>query len=231
MPEKQQSPLLSSTESRGANPAGNVFSQRFPYSSFKTSCSAAKITGGTGFDDVFCYAPVAPVVELSSAVLGRDGCLNFFAGPTDNQFSAKLNFYDVHYNSTHVMGTTGGNTADMIESLELTAAKRINPAVMSICGIQGIQEMEQVNFDQMFLGVTSYFDGVGFSCGVAEEAALKRTVMGRSEQVIVLMDSSKVGLKSTYTICGLKDVDGVVSDGQLPDSFLEECEKFGVSVY
>ena len=34
------------------------------------------------------------------------------------------------YNSTHVMGTTGGNTADMIESLELTAAKRIDPAVM-----------------------------------------------------------------------------------------------------
>ena len=39
-------------------------------------------------------------------------------------------FDDVHYNSTHVMGTTGGNTADMIESLELSAAKRINPAVM-----------------------------------------------------------------------------------------------------
>ncbi len=89
-----------------------------------------KITGNTGFDDVFCYAPVAEVVELSSAVLGRDGCLNFFAGPTDNKFSAKMNFYDVHYNSTHVMGTTGGNTADMIESLELTAQNRINPAVM-----------------------------------------------------------------------------------------------------
>lgn len=89
-----------------------------------------ELTGGTGFDDVFCYAPIAPVVELSSAVLGRDGCLNFFAGPTDKQFSAKMNFYDVHYNSTHVMGTTGCNTADMIESLELTAAKRIDPAVM-----------------------------------------------------------------------------------------------------
>lgn len=88
------------------------------------------ITGGTGFDDVFCYAPVAAVIEQSSAVLGRDGCLNFFAGPTDSKFSAKMNFYDVHYNSAHVMGTTGGNTADMIESLELTAAKRINPAVM-----------------------------------------------------------------------------------------------------
>lgn len=89
-----------------------------------------EMTGGTGFDDVFCYAPVVAVVEQSSGVLGRDGCLNFFAGPTDNQFSAKMNFYDVHYNSTHVMGTTGGNTADMIESLELTAQGRINPAVM-----------------------------------------------------------------------------------------------------
>ncbi len=89
-----------------------------------------KLTGGAGFDDVFCFAPVASVVELSSAVLARDGCLNFFAGPTDTQFAAKMNFYDVHYNSTHVMGTTGGNTQDMIESLELTAAKRIDPAVM-----------------------------------------------------------------------------------------------------
>jgi len=88
------------------------------------------LTDGKGYDDVLCYAPVAAVVTQSSAILGRDGCLNFFAGPTDNQFSAEMNFYDVHYNSTHVMGTTGGNTADMIESLELTAAGRIDPAVM-----------------------------------------------------------------------------------------------------
>ena len=89
-----------------------------------------RISGGTGYDDVLCYAPVAAVVTQSSAILGRDGCLNFFAGPTDNQFSASINFYDVHYNSTHVMGTTGGNTADMIESLKLTTEGRINPAVM-----------------------------------------------------------------------------------------------------
>ena len=89
-----------------------------------------RISGGTGYDDVLCYAPVASVITQSSAILGRDGCLNFFAGPTDTQFSASINFYDVHYNSTHIMGTTGGNTADMIESLKLSAEGRINPAVM-----------------------------------------------------------------------------------------------------
>lgn len=89
-----------------------------------------EISGGSGFDDVLCYAPVAVVIKQSSEILGRDGCLNFFAGPTDNKFSASINFYDVHYNSAHVLGTTGGNTDDMLESLKLASEGRINPAVM-----------------------------------------------------------------------------------------------------
>ncbi|NNU76848.1 zinc-binding dehydrogenase [Clostridium estertheticum] len=88
------------------------------------------LTGGTGFDDVFVYSPVKPVVEQGDKILGRDGCLNFFAGPTDTKFSAMFNFYNVHYQSTHTIGTTGGNTNDMIESLRMTEKNIINPAVM-----------------------------------------------------------------------------------------------------
>ena len=88
------------------------------------------LAGGKGFDDVFVFAPVAPAFELGNQILGRDGCLNFFAGPTDKNFGARVNLYDVHYNSTHLMGTTGGNTDDLIESLRLTEAGRIEPAVM-----------------------------------------------------------------------------------------------------
>ncbi|MHC4885440.1 MAG: zinc-binding dehydrogenase [Planctomycetota bacterium] len=88
------------------------------------------LNDGNGFDDVFVFAPVAPVVEFADRILGRDGCLNFFAGPTDPEFSAKFNFYNVHYGSTHVVGTSGGNTADMVESLELMSAGKLNPASM-----------------------------------------------------------------------------------------------------
>lgn len=89
-----------------------------------------KLTGGTGFDDVFVYAPIKQVVEQADKILARDGCLNFFSGPTDKNFSGELNYYNVHYNSTHVIGTTGGNTDDLKESLKLSEAKIINPAVM-----------------------------------------------------------------------------------------------------
>ncbi len=88
------------------------------------------LNDGKGYDDVFVFAPVAPVIELGDAILGMDGCLNFFAGPTDKQFSAKFNFYNVHYQSTHIAGTSGGNTEHIKLSLDLAKRDAINPAVM-----------------------------------------------------------------------------------------------------
>ena len=88
------------------------------------------LTDGKGYDDVFVYAPVRSVVETGDRILGRDGCLNFFAGPTDPNFTAEFNFYNVHYASTHIVGTSGGNTDDMIESLEMMEKGLLNPAVM-----------------------------------------------------------------------------------------------------
>jgi threonine dehydrogenase-like Zn-dependent dehydrogenase len=88
------------------------------------------ITEGEGYDDVFVFAPVKSLIEQGDRVLRKDGCLNFFAGPVDPLFSAELNFYNVHYNSTHIVGTSGGNTDDMIESLEMMADGTINPSSM-----------------------------------------------------------------------------------------------------
>jgi threonine dehydrogenase-like Zn-dependent dehydrogenase len=89
-----------------------------------------ELSGGRGFDDVFVFAPVKQVIELGDAILGFDGCLNFFAGPVNPEFKAEFNFYNVHYAFTHIVGTSGGNTDDMRESLKLMSEGRINPAVM-----------------------------------------------------------------------------------------------------
>ncbi len=92
--------------------------------------AALKAAAGGAFDDVIVFAPVREVVELADRVLGQDGCLNFFSGPADTTFSAAMNFFDIHYAAHHVVGTSGGNTADMRESLDLMAADRIHPASM-----------------------------------------------------------------------------------------------------
>lgn len=99
------------------------------------------ITNDYGYDDVFVFAPVKPVVEQGDAILAFDGCLNFFAGPSDPNFSANFNFYNVHYAYTHVVGTSGGNNDDMVEALDLMS-DGLDPAglVTHIGGIDAVME-------------------------------------------------------------------------------------------
>lgn len=85
---------------------------------------------GRGFDDVMVFAPVPVLIEHASALLGFNGCLNFFAGPSRPDFFATINFYDVHYMGHHAVGSSGGNTDDMREALKLMASGALNPAVM-----------------------------------------------------------------------------------------------------
>ena len=100
------------------------------------------ITEGHGYDDVFVYAPVRAVAELGNRLLAFDGCMNFFSGPQDKNFSATVNLYDCHYTSTHIMGTTGGNNDDLIEANRLAAEGVIQPAVMvtHVGGIDAVAE-------------------------------------------------------------------------------------------
>lgn len=97
------------------------------------------LTDGKGYNDVFVFAPVGSVVEQADAILSFDGCLNFFAGPAKTDFKVPFNFYNVHYASTHVVGTSGGNTDDMIEAIEMMS-KGLDPAglVTHVGGINAV---------------------------------------------------------------------------------------------
>ncbi len=88
------------------------------------------LTGGKGYDDIFVYNAIRSLAEMGDRLLGRDGCMNFFSGPTDKGFTAEINLYNCHYASTHVIGTTGGTTEDLKEAFRLAAEGKIRPAVM-----------------------------------------------------------------------------------------------------
>jgi threonine dehydrogenase-like Zn-dependent dehydrogenase len=105
-----------------------------------------ELNGGKLYDDVFVFAPVKPVLELGDKLLGHDGCLNFFAGPTDTEFSTMFNFYNVHYEAHHIVGTSGGNTDDMKESLEMMAKGELNPVFM-ITHIGGLNAVAKTTIE------------------------------------------------------------------------------------
>lgn len=104
----------------------------------------------------------------------------------------------------------------------------LNQYSMSVCGVQAIESLKNVNFDLAILGITSYSSDSGFSCGVLMESYLKQAVLQKATEKIVLMDSSKIDKKSTFHICHLEDVSTVISDADVPHKFHLECEKNGV---
>ncbi len=89
-----------------------------------------ELTDGKGYDDVFVMAPIPALIEQGDEILARDGCLNFFAGPSDTKFKAPMNFYNVHYNATHLAAASGGNNDDLLEVLRYLNESKINPTFM-----------------------------------------------------------------------------------------------------
>ncbi|PND95179.1 hypothetical protein C1I57_31195, partial [Escherichia coli] len=60
----------------------------------------------------------------------------------DKNFKVPFNFYNVHYNSTHVVGTSGGSTDDMKEAIALSATGQLQPSFMvtHIGGLDAVPE-------------------------------------------------------------------------------------------
>ena len=107
---------------------------------------------------------------------------------------------------------------------------QLNRFSMSLSGSRTIKSVQAMAFDQLFLGVTGYTDATGFGCGSDEEANLKHACIERADEVVLLMDSSKVGTRSTFSFCWFNDIDIIVSDGNLPDDFMASCKNAGVEV-
>ncbi len=102
-------------------------------------------TGG-GYDDIFLFAPVPALITQCSDLLSFGGCLNFFAGPTDQKLSAPFNFYNIHYMMHHIVANSGGDVKDMADSVDWIGRGYLHPEVM-ITHVGGLPSAAQATLD------------------------------------------------------------------------------------
>ncbi|TDX41809.1 L-sorbose 1-phosphate reductase [Halanaerobium congolense] len=133
-----------------------------------------ELNGGSGYNDVFVYAPVKSLVEDGDRLLGDDGNLHFFAGPTNKNFSAEVNFYNVHYSATHFTGSSGGNDEDMKEALRLFAERKLKPAKM-ITHIGGLNTAEDtiLNLPNLPGGKKLIYTGIDMELTALDDLAVR----------------------------------------------------------
>lgn len=135
---------------------------------------------------------------------------------------------------SNLIYTTGLSCATELANLSrptvMLPGGTLNRYSQSVFGFSAIKELEGVNFHQAFLGITGYHASTGFSCGIRDEAILKQTALRQADQVVAIMDSSKIGVKCSFNICRLDQINVIVSDGNLPEEFLSECSRHKVEV-
>ncbi len=103
------------------------------------------------YDDLFLMISVKPLAEMAGRLMNADACLNQFAGPVDKSFSADLNFYDIHYNFTHVVGTSGGNAENEAKAAKLIAEHKLDVAKV-ITHVLGLNAAAETTLSQPEIG-------------------------------------------------------------------------------
>jgi DeoR/GlpR family transcriptional regulator of sugar metabolism len=63
------------------------------------------------------------------------------------------------------------------------------------------------------------------------EAEVKRAMIGAAREVVVVADGSKIGAVEAARICGIGDVDAIITDTSAGDDATAQLEQAGATVH
>lgn len=102
-------------------------------------------------------------------------------------------------------------------------------SVYALHGSETEEYLKKIRVNKLFLGC----DAVDFDWGVSnrtlEEVATKRAMMNASEEIIAVADSSKIGKKVFARLCGMDEIDRLITD-ELTTEQREKLLSLGVKL-
>ena len=100
----------------------------------------------------------------------------------------------------------------------------------SVIGASAGTMMSEISCRKLFLGV----DGLDFYHGLTtsspHEAHLNQSMIAAAQEVIVVTDSSKFGVRGFSKICDTAQIDKIVTDRQAPRETVRMLEESGIEV-
>lgn len=107
---------------------------------------------------------------------------------------------------------------------------RVRRRTLAAVGVDTVESLRRLRADLAFVGANGISPSHGLSTPDHEEAATKSALIAAAERVIVLCDSSKIGVDRTVSFAKLSDVDVLITDDQITPAQRAEIEAAGVEV-
>ena len=100
----------------------------------------------------------------------------------------------------------------------------------SVTGPYSEKILGDLSCNKLFLGVDGIDIEFGLTTTNAMEAHLNRKMIETSQKTIVLADSSKFGKRGFGRICGLEDVEQIITDSGISDHIVKTLQGMGIEV-
>lgn len=112
----------------------------------------------------------------------------------------------------------------------LVAGGTVRKKAYSISGPTVEQLLSMYRFNKLFLGI----DGIDLEAGITTpnfaEACVNKAMCRVSQQIIAVTDSSKFGRKSFCLIERIENIHTLITDSQIPDTYLTALEEKNISI-
>ena len=100
----------------------------------------------------------------------------------------------------------------------------------SLVGNACLSQLRDYNITRCFMACTALTLDVGVCNSAVEEKDIKQLAMERSQQHILLVDSSKFDKTSMMTFCQVGDLDKIITEKMPPENYVRFCEENGIDL-
>lgn len=152
----------------------------------------------------------------------------FLDASTTNLALAKL-LPDINVN----IFTTGPNIAIELCRLQnptvTLCCGTLNRKNLAVSGQNTLEMLNKINIDLAFIGVSGCSVEAGFTCGTENDMLVKRKVIQKARTSVLVCGKEKLRCLMPYTFATFSDIDYLISDETLPESFLSAAEEAKVT--
>lgn len=167
------------------------------------------------------------LAEAACDLIGNGDAIILDSGSTIGEIARLLGRFD-----RLMVMTNGLNVAMNAAGLEnvqlMMTGGTLRRKSQSFFGRHAEESLSRYNFQKLFLGVDGMDFRVGLTTHFEREALLNRRMCEAAKEIIAVTDSSKFNRASLHKICGLEDLDVLVTDSGIPATFAEALEEKGV---
>ena len=88
----------------------------------------------------------------------------------------------------------------------------------------------KINIDVAFIGVSGCSVDAGFTCGMEGDMLVKSLVISKARTSVAMCSHEKFSCLMPYTYAQLGDVDYLITDGPVPESFAQAAKEANVTI-